>query len=97
MRHAARIDLGRIVIADGQPHRSALVRLRADLTADLAALVADGAEHLHRWPGGGISWVRVGCGGTVVVHTWPEHGIATIDVYGQAALEACRAILAEAA
>ena len=59
-----------------------------ELAAGLARLVADGSDHVHAWPGGGISWVRVGVGGTAVLHTWPEHGLASLDLYGAAVVAA---------
>ncbi len=59
-----------------------------ELAAGLARLVAVGCDHVHRWPGGGISWIRVGPGGTAALHTWPEHGVASLDLYGAAVVAA---------
>ena len=59
-----------------------------ELAAGLSRLVADGCDHVHRWPGGGISWVRVGVCGVAVLHTWPEHGVASLDLYGAAVVAA---------
>lgn len=48
----------------------------------LAALGLDGSRATHRYVPQGSSALCVGLGVTVALHTWPEHGLATLDVYG---------------
>lgn len=77
-------------IAPVPAHLATVIPLPGDaaLAAGLARLVPDGADHVHAWPGGGISWFRTGAAGTAVAHTWPEHGLASLDLYGAAAVAA---------
>jgi S-adenosylmethionine decarboxylase len=37
--------------------------------------------HLHRFEGGGVSGVAVLAESHISVHTWPEHGLATFDIF----------------
>ncbi len=41
----------------------------------------ESAELYHQFSPYGESWARFGRQRRMVVHTWPEHGIATVDVY----------------
>ena len=47
------------------------------------ALIADGEDCLHVWPGGGVSLTRIGGAGCVVIHSWPERGLWSVDAYGE--------------
>ncbi|HEX4335851.1 MAG TPA: S-adenosylmethionine decarboxylase [Polyangiaceae bacterium] len=38
----------------------------------------------HRFEPSGLSVVGTGPLGRVIVHTWPEHGALTVDLYGDA-------------
>lgn len=55
-----------------------------DLDAVFAVLGTGTAMLQHRFTPHGESCSRAGQGRVVVVHTWPEHGVATVDVYGDA-------------
>lgn len=49
-----------------------------------------GVDVVHRFEPQGLSWVRVWPGGDpwmVALHSWPEHGLVTVDAYGREALE----------
>jgi S-adenosylmethionine/arginine decarboxylase-like enzyme len=35
----------------------------------------------HRFVPQGVSCVRSGSAGSIAIHTWPEHGLATVDVW----------------
>lgn len=63
----------------------------ADPRALAQALVADGEEVVYVWPGGGVSLTRIGVAGCVVIHSWPERGLWSVDAYGALpSLDACR-------
>ncbi len=47
-------------------------------------LVPVGDTWQHRFEPVGVSIVRLGPRGTVVLHTWPERGVITLDGYGAA-------------
>lgn len=36
---------------------------------------------LHRFSPQGVSCVRFGAPGSIAIHTWPERGLATVDVW----------------
>jgi S-adenosylmethionine/arginine decarboxylase-like enzyme len=38
-------------------------------------------EHEHRWQPRGLTWCGWGKDFRLVVHTWPEHRLATIDLW----------------
>jgi S-adenosylmethionine/arginine decarboxylase-like enzyme len=53
---------------------------------------------LHRWSPRGVSGLWIVEGGRVVVHTWPERGVATIDAWApEGAWAAVDAVAKEAA
>lgn len=70
----------------GAPSRRSF-RLRGEGSATqlLDALLPDGVTVERRFEPHGHSVARIGAEGTVALHTWPEHAIATLDVYGLAA------------
>jgi len=57
----------------------------ATLRALVATLVPDGPSLRHAFTPHGLSLARLGPSGSVAVHTWPEHGLATVDAWGAAA------------
>ena len=53
-----------------------------DFEGAFSLLEAESAGELyHQFSPYGQSWARFGVGRRVVIHTWPEHQLATIDVY----------------
>ncbi len=70
-------------------HRTGLFRIPGGDTAFVAdavnRLAPMGIDHQVPWPGGGLTWLRCFAGGSVVVHTWPELGLASVDAYGSTA------------
>ena len=58
----------------------------ADLQALVDHLVPDGDTWLHRFEPVGVSIARIGASSSVVVHTWPERGVLTLDGYGAASV-----------
>jgi len=66
-------------------HQSIVVQVGsdADPLAFAHALIADGEDCLHVWPGGGVSLTRIGGAGCVVIHSWPERGLWSVDAYGE--------------
>jgi len=69
-----------------RPHHRSLWRVtgEADPPADrvLDALGAAGHRRTHHFTPQGSSALSVGDTLTIAVHTWPEHGLATLDTYG---------------
>ena len=57
----------------------------ATLRALVEHLVPDGTPLRHSFTPHGLSLARLGPRGSVVVHTWPEHRLATVDAWGAAA------------
>ncbi len=55
------------------------------LRALVEALVPEGAPLEHAFVPYGLSVGRLGPRGSVMVHTWPEHGLATVDAWGAVA------------
>jgi hypothetical protein len=53
----------------------------------VATLVPEGETWEHRFEPVGTSVARVGPEASVVVHTWPERGVATLDGYGAASVD----------
>lgn len=54
----------------------------ADFEAALALLgAAAGEDRIERFEPHGASRVRLAVDRTVVLHSWPEHGLVTVDVY----------------
>lgn len=45
-----------------------------------AVLATFGTFRTHEWPGQGYSAIGIHPGRTIVLHTWPERRLATIDV-----------------
>lgn len=70
-------------------HQAGVFRIPGGEASVVAAavdrLAPGGTDHHVPWPGGGITWIRGFRGGTVVVHTWPELGLASVDCYGPTA------------
>ncbi len=57
-----------------------------------AGLVAP-VEHAHRFEPQGFSFVAFGPAVRVVLHTWPERGVATLDVHGPVEEPALRGLI----
>lgn len=56
----------------------------ASVGALVADLLAEGLDAVHRYSPHGVSWARMAGDVRVTVHTWPEHELATVDVFGVA-------------
>ena len=56
--------------------------LAARLDEAFSALTGAIAWQAHRYAPRGLSLVGTARGGRVIVHTWPERGALTIDLYG---------------
>jgi hypothetical protein len=64
------------------------------LEALVARLVPRHTPVRHHFTPHGLSLGGLGPHGSVVVHTWPEHRLATVDAWGDAALQLDAALLA---
>lgn len=64
-------------------HASGLFRASViDVPAALRALgFPAGVDAVHHFEPHGVSWARVSPGGRAAFHSWPEHGLVTVDVY----------------
>jgi S-adenosylmethionine/arginine decarboxylase-like enzyme len=60
----------------------------------VASVLTDlGGFRTHAWPGQGFSAIAIERGQTIVIHTWPEHRLATIDVLAASAVDATATVL----
>ena len=69
--------------------RPSLLRLTAQVADPdgsvetlIHTLLPVGVDVVHHYTPQGVSWVRLGAGARVTVHTWPEHELATVDTLG---------------
>lgn len=64
-------------------HASGLFRASAvDAPAAMRALgLPAGVDAVHHFEPHGVSWARVGPTGRAALHSWPEHGLVTVDRY----------------
>ncbi len=58
---------------------------RAESLSWVDRILPDGTTTAHQFQPQGFSAFRIGSTGSVAVHTWPEHDLATLDLYGSAA------------
>ncbi len=72
--------------APGWAHATGLFRApRVDGEAAMRALgLPLGLDAVHHFEPHGVSWARVAEGRRAAIHSWPEHGLVTVDVYAPA-------------
>jgi len=59
-----------------------------DLSSAVAQLgLQEATTWVHAWEPYGTSWMAVGAERTVALHTWPEHGLVTVDLTADAPVE----------
>jgi hypothetical protein len=64
-------------------HTSGVFRATLDAPSALRALgVPEGIDVVHHFDPHGVSWVRIAPDRRAALHSWPEHGVVTVDVYG---------------
>ena len=75
-------------------HTAGLFRApTVDGSAALAALgFPAGREVVHRFDPHGVSWARLADHGRAALHSWPEHGVVTVDVYAPALIDLAAAL-----
>ncbi len=66
----------------GWAHTSGVFRATLDAPEALRALgVPEGVDVVHHFEPHGLSWVRIAPHRRAALHSWPEHGVVTVDVY----------------
>lgn len=49
--------------------------------------MSEGQDVVHQFEPKGTSWVRFSASGRVVLHTWPEKGVVSVDVWSHQAVD----------